>query len=64
MVVPSCAVTSTGIALAPTRQLAIRFSKVAFELGIGFTGVTPFDKNCPAAGVARNVRRVKTNAMI
>ena len=46
------------------RQLPICARNVAFELGIGVTGVTPSDKNCPAAGVARSVKRAKTPARI
>ena len=33
------------------------------EDGSGVTGVTPSDKNCPAAGVAMNAKRAKINDM-
>ena len=45
------------------RQLPICPSNVAFELGIGVTGVTPSYRNCPAAGVAKKVKTANNRAM-
>lgn len=38
-------------------------SNVVCETGSGVTGVTPSDKNCPAAGVAMDAKRAKINGM-
>ena len=45
------------------RQCAIFVSNVVCEAGSGVTGVTPSDKNCPAAGVAMDAKRAKINGM-
>ena len=45
------------------RQCAIFVSNVVCEAGSGVTGVTPSDKDCPAAGVAMDAKRAKINGM-
>ena len=45
------------------RQFEIFVSDVVCETGSGVTGVTPSDKNCPAAGVAMDAKRAKINGM-
>lgn len=45
------------------RQFEMFVSNVVCEDGSDVKGVTPSDKNCPAAGVAMNAKRTKINDM-